>query len=433
MITSFARRLTILFTTATSVILTLALCLSFFSQFKITKIQRLDSFTTQFLDLAHRLENSSGLTDSWLAQMETDGHFIIHIEDNQIPLFFSGSWETPTSRQYLLSLARRKAEEEHVNLSARPFSSSSDKTSVFSLKGRHGDTYRGSAVVISTAQGFRSMILLADTTGERRALYFQLSFFVLLEISGVLALYTISRYAVGKAVSPLEEYHQRQTDFVASAAHELRSPLAVIQASASAVSVSSEQSSHMIRLIREECARAGKLIKNLLLLASADSKSLSKDMQPVETDMLLLSLYESFEPLCLSRRIRLKLSLPEEILPKAIGNEQWIYQILSVFLDNALSYGCGSPDPVILLAAQTGKSHVTLSVSDNGFGIADEQKALIFERFYRGDASRHDKGHAGLGLSIAHTLAGQMDCTITLSDTPGGGCTFSLTLPKSAR
>ncbi len=54
MITSFARRLTILFTTATSVILTLALCLSFFSQFKITKIQRLDSFTTQFLDLAHR-------------------------------------------------------------------------------------------------------------------------------------------------------------------------------------------------------------------------------------------------------------------------------------------------------------------------------------------------------------------------------------------
>ena len=415
MITSFARRLTILFTTATSVILTLALCLSFFSQFKITKIQRLDSFTTQFLDLAHRLENSSGLTDSWLAQMETDGHFIIHIEDNQIPLFFSGSWETPTSRQYLLSLARRKAEEEHVNLSARPFSSSSDKTSVFSLKGRHGDTYRGSAVVISTEQGFRSMILLADTTGERRALY------------------TISRYAVGKAVSPLEEYHQRQTDFVASAAHELRSPLAVIQASASAVSVSSEQSSHMIRLIREECARAGKLIKNLLLLASADSKSLSKDMQPVETDMLLLSLYESFEPLCLSRRIRLKLSLPEEILPKAIGNEQWIYQILSVFLDNALSYGCGSPDPVILLAAQTGKSHVTLSVSDNGFGIADEQKALIFERFYRGDASRHDKGHAGLGLSIAHTLAGQMDCTITLSDTPGGGCTFSLTLPKSAR
>ncbi len=354
MITSFARRLTILFTTATSVILTLALCLSFFSQFKITKIQRLDSFTTQFLDLAHRLENSSGLTDSWLAQMETDGHFIIHIEDNQIPLFFSGSWETPTSRQYLLSLARRKAEEEHVNLSARPFSSSSDKTSVFSLKGRHGDTYRGSAVVISTEQGFRSMILLADTTGERRALYFQLSFFVLLEISGVLALYAISRYAVGKAVSPLEEYHQRQTDFVASAAHELRSPLAVIQASASAVSVSSEQSSHMIRLIREECARAGKLIKNLLLLASADSKSLSKDMQPVETDMLLLSLYESFEPLCLSRRIRLKLSLPEEILPKAIGNEQWIYQILSVFLDNALSYGCGSPDPVILLAAQTG-------------------------------------------------------------------------------
>lgn len=433
MIASFTRRLTILFTAATSVILTLVLCLSFFYQIKIARLQELDSFENQFLDLTHRLESSSSLTDDWLAQIETDGRFIIHIEDNRTPLFFSGSWEPPTDRQYLLSLARRKAEEEHVDLSARPFSSSSNKTSLFSLKGKHGDTYRGSAVVISTKQGFLSMILLADTTRKRHALYFQLLFFVLLEISGIMALYAISRHVVRKAVSPLEEYHQRQTDFVASASHELRSPLAVIQASASAISASTDESSHMIRLIKEECTRAGKLIKNLLLLASADSKSLSKDMQPVEVDLLLLSLFESFEPLFLSRRTRLILTLPEEFLPKATGNGQWIYQILSVFLDNALSYGCGGADPAVRLNAQADESSVTLSVSDNGPGIPKDQRELIFERFYRGDASRHDKEHAGLGLSIARTLAEQMGCAMTLSDTPGGGCTFSLILPLSSR
>lgn len=430
MIKAFTQRLTFLFTASTSVILTLVLGVFFFYQLRITQIQNLDDFQNQLLDLTHRLEGSPNLTDSWLAELETNGRLIIHIEDNQIPLFFSGSWNPPTDRETLIRLAKEQALSEHVDTSVRPFSNSMNKTSVFTLKGRHGDTYRGNVLVLSTDNGFRSLILLADTTVRQRGLYLQIIIFLILELSGILALYIISRYVIRKAILPIEEYHQKQTDFVAAASHELRSPLAVIQTSASAVISAPQELPRMTKLIQAECTRAGNLIKNLLLLASADSKSLNCDMQPLEIDSLLLKLYESYEPLCLSRNIHLLLILPDDFLPKISGNEQWICQILSILLDNAIAHGCsGMTKPVIRLTAETDSNFVALSVIDHGHGIADEKKAYIFDRFYRGDPSRHDKDHTGLGLSIAQTLAAQMNCSVSLCDTPGGGCTFRIMLP----
>lgn len=430
MIGTFTRRLTFLFTAATSAILTLVLGVSFFYQFRITGIQDLEHFQNQLLDLTHRLEGSSSLTDSWLAKLEADGHLIIHIEDNQIPLFFSGSWNPPTSRETLIRLAKEKALAEHVDTAVRPFSNSLNKTSIFTLKGEHGDTYRGNVLILSTENGFRSMILLEDTTVRRRALYLQTFVFCLLELFGILALYLISRHVIKKAALPIEEYHQKQTDFVAAASHELRSPLAVIQAGASAAAAAPGELTRMITLIQAECTRAGNLIRNLLLLASADSGSLGCDMQPLEIDSLLLKLYESYEPLCLSRNIHLLLVLPDEFLPMVSGNRQWIYQILSILLDNAIAYGCSVGEkPILQIKAETDRTHVALSVTDHGPGIAEEKKSFIFDRFYRGDSSRHDKDHTGLGLSIAQTLAGQMNCSVTLTDTPGGGCTFQIALP----
>lgn len=69
---------------------------------------------------------------------------------------------------------------------------------------------------------------------------------------------------------------------------------------------------------------------------------------------------------------------------------------------------------------------VTLSVIDYGPGISDEQKSLIFDRFYRADTSRTDKEHTGLGLSIARALAEQMNQPLNVTDTEGGGCTFQI-------
>ena len=77
------------------------------------------------------------------------------------------------------------------------------------------------------------------------------------------------------------------------------------------------------------------------------------------------------------------------------------------------------------------KRNVCYLVADHGNGIPDEEKERIFDRFYQSDKSRKEKEHFGLGLSIARELTELQKGKLTLTDTPGGGCTFCLILPAA--
>lgn len=189
-----------------------------------------------------------------------------------------------------------------------------------------------------------------------------------------------------------------------------------------------EQTENVADLIERECIRSGNLIKNLLLLSKPDESVLaSSSLEEVELDAVLLQLLENYEILCHTKGIRLALKLPSEFLPTVKGNAAWIYQILSIFLDNAIAYGCTEEEsPLITMEAYADTRNVSVSISDYGMGIPDYVKPHIFDRFYKADASRNDKEHAGLGLSIAKMLAERMGLEIKVKDTPGGGVTFEL-------
>lgn len=77
--------------------------------------------------------------------------------------------------------------------------------------------------------------------------------------------------------------------------------------------------------------------------------------------------------------------------------------------------------------------YVRISVIDNGIGVADEHKDKIFDRFYRTDSSRSQKDHCGLGLCIASELVRQQKGMIALHDTPGGGASFTVSMPACER
>ncbi|MCQ4871785.1 hypothetical protein NE639_26210, partial [Blautia producta] len=94
-------------------------------------------------------------------------------------------------------------------------------------------------------------------------------FFLLLDLAGFAALFLAARLILGHAMQPIAEYQQRQTDFISAASHELRSPLTVIQTSASVIEDDPGQAAAMSQIIRRECSRSGKLIRDLLLLASS--------------------------------------------------------------------------------------------------------------------------------------------------------------------
>ena len=126
-------------------------------------------------------------------------------------------------------------------------------------------------------------------------------------------------------------------------------------------------------------------------------------------------------------KIPLELKLPDMELPKIRCDRNRIIQILSVLMDNAMSYtGQGKS---IELEIFLEKKYLCFSVADHGEGIPDSEKEAVFDRFYQQDKSRNQKGHFGLGLPVGKELAKLHKGDLILKDTPGGGCTFLLKIP----
>ena len=178
-------------------------------------------------------------------------------------------------------------------------------------------------------------------------------------------------------------------------------------------------------------ARMARLVDDLLLLAGSDAGTWRMRMEPVDADALVIGAHEQFAPLVKARGLRLALDLPEETLPPLWGDAGRLRQLLLVFISNACAYAPAGSD--VTLRARAEKGWVLLSVEDHGPGVPDAEKAHVFERFYRADKSRTGKEHYGLGLSVAQELAALHGGDILLTDTPGGGATFTLRLPVRAR
>ena len=101
--------------------------------------------------------------------------------------------------------------------------------------------------------------------------------------------------------------------------------------------------------------------------------------------------------------------------------------MLSILVDNAVSYA-GEGGRVVLSAGWK-RGWFSIRVADDGPGIPDAEKARVFDRFYRADKARSGREHYGLGLSIAREIAALHRGRLTAGDTPGGGATFTLSLP----
>lgn len=183
---------------------------------------------------------------------------------------------------------------------------------------------------------------------------------------------------------------------------------------------------HVIDL---EVSRMSRLIQDLLLLSSLDAGNWSFHMEDIDIDTLLINLYTKYEPICKGKKIILQLDIADESYPPLSSDADRLNQIVSVLLDNAVSYSPSSSE--ITLGASVEKNELVITVIDHGVGISDEDKPYIFDRFYQCDKSRTQREHFGLGLSIANELVNKLGGKIRVSDTDGGGCTFKVCLPFS--
>ncbi|WP_274953375.1 sensor histidine kinase [Angelakisella massiliensis] len=372
------------------------------------------------------------LDHTWLAQTETSGQLMILVEDSGQSLLFSGSWDRP-HRQELLEAARQTAlEDYYFDLSQPPQTHFQSERVTFSFTSPSGIPCYGAAAVVPLERGWAGLLVVKPMTGELMQINNLRWMFAGLLAVAVCLLGIFSWFFTRRAIEPVEESRRKQVEFVSAAGHELRSPLAVIQSSVSAMETAPPDKAVRFRqTISQECSRMSRLVGDLLLLASADNSSWSVHFQEVEPETLLLETAESFETVAAAKGARLDVHLPEDLLPKCQWDGQRISQVLTILVDNALSYG--GEGCHILLEARQNRGRVELMVADNGPGIPPAQRKRIFERFYRTDPARSKKDHYGLGLSIAREIISLHRGSIRVEETPGGGATFILSLPVRQR
>ncbi|GAB3923325.1 sensory box histidine kinase PhoR [Kribbella albertanoniae] len=227
------------------------------------------------------------------------------------------------------------------------------------------------------------------------------------------------------------EYAARQSEdrmrrFVADASHELRTPLTSIRGFAELSRQRGVAEPDVMKRIEDEAKRMGLLVDDLLLLARLDQQRPLRmeavDLLPVAADALHNA--QAVQP---ERNISLKI-LPDSEAPVVQGDEARLRQVLGNLISNALHH---TPvDAPILVSVGTRGRDAVLEVSDSGPGLSDEQKARVFERFYRADSARtRTTGGSGLGLSIVAALVAAHAGRVIVNDTQPHGATFTVLLP----
>lgn len=373
------------------------------------------------------LDQQTLLSHQWIAQMKANYGFVIDIRDNGTPLFFQALNEEDYPQDVLEQVTEIVEEQYSLDLDSS-VSSTILYHVEFSLTAADKTDYYVSFGLVPKGSGFIIVIILYPLTGELTRIVQQRILFLLVNLAAIIVLAIFSWCFTKRLIKPIAESRRRQTQFIASASHELRSPLTVILSSLSAMKIATpEEAVGFSETIQTEGVRMSRLISDMLVLANADNGTWSIHSEKVELDTLLLQTYEKYTALAHEKQLTLLAELPNSTAPVCYCDGERVAQVLSILIDNAFSYTPGGGTVTLSLTEDQGKA--VLRVSDNGPGISDEDKEYIFERFYRADKAHKSKSHFGLGLCIANEIVRLHKGKLRITDTPGGGATFSVILP----
>ncbi len=233
--TVLRRRLTLLYTVTTSLILTLVMAAFLIMRVRETKQGQMEDFYDLWNSLQFRLQSDTTISQGFLAQTEADRRVVVHIEENGNALLYNGFWQPQTPRADLIAHVKALAEAEGVFTTVRPISASSVVSSIFTFQGEAGEDYCARVLVSAFGRSVRALCLIAYVPPVTDALRSTLIWLAVLELLGVAGLSAISWYFVGWSLKPVEESQRKQAEFIAAASHELRSPLAVLRSGIAAL------------------------------------------------------------------------------------------------------------------------------------------------------------------------------------------------------
>ncbi|MDE7309800.1 MAG: HAMP domain-containing histidine kinase [Lachnospiraceae bacterium] len=432
-------------------------------------------FSRLSMFIIYELENPDKNPQTIFKPYENNYSVFALLTDTQGNEIYQSELAFPTNRDTVLNLFQKQVNlTSTVTLERNNAVTSQGGT--LSFRGNSHDKYFGILSIIVDKHGnIQQLVLLQQQQSVFTLIKQQLPFYITIWFLSLFCTILVSHFLLKHAIKPTEKMLKSQKNFIASASHELKAPLAVILANndkindtvnvcvdclnCSAANTSVDCSNNTasvcmnypsdsvntlagcpdrlsgglfdiqkaVNIIDVETMRMSELIKKLLFLASSDAGTGKSTKSPVNLDTLLITLYETYEAVCSKNGISLEADFMDSCFPELYTDKDCLFQILSIYMDNAIAHSKTSSE--IRIKAVLSNKNITLSIIDNGQGISEKDKPYIFDRFYCADKSHTDKAHFGLGLSIVKELAKLLPAEVGLSDSEGGGATFFVVLP----
>ena len=249
--------------------------------------------------------------------------------------------------------------------------------------------------------------------------------------AGAMILVSIIIFIVsGRMIKPVAESYEKQKRFITDAGHEIKTPLAIINADTDVLSMDIGEDNEWVTDIRKQTKRLTELTNDLILLSKMEEGASMLTVTDVDLSSVLVEQAESYKARAVTCGVDYQSSIDGNVHVR--GDRKAIEGLINILLDNAVKY-CPQGGIISVGLAKSGRGAVMTVTNDTKEDISEEDLKHLFDRFYRTDRSRNSEtGGHGIGLSIAGAITEAHGGRITAAKKASNQISFTAILPASA-